>query len=69
MTPSELKELKVPLQELAYKGFIQPSSLLWGAPIFLIKKRDRMLRMCIDNWELNMLNIKDNYLLPKIDGV
>ncbi|XP_071722383.1 uncharacterized protein [Rutidosis leptorrhynchoides] len=32
MASTELKELKIQLQELLEKGFIQPSSLPWGAP-------------------------------------
>ena len=33
MAPAELKELKVQLQELLDKGFVQPSVSPWGAPI------------------------------------
>ena len=32
MTPVELQELKVQLQELLDKGFIRPSTSPWGAP-------------------------------------
>ena len=32
MTPSELAELKVQLQELQDKGFIRPSTSPWGMP-------------------------------------
>ena len=35
LAPSEMKELFVQLQELSDKGFIRPSSSLWGAPVFL----------------------------------
>ncbi|GKD79574.1 putative reverse transcriptase domain-containing protein, partial [Tanacetum coccineum] len=34
LAPSELKELSGQLKELQDKGFIRPSSLPWGAPIF-----------------------------------
>ncbi|KAL4032586.1 hypothetical protein IC575_005665 [Cucumis melo] len=34
MAPAQLKELKVQLQELLDKGFIRPSVLPWGAPVF-----------------------------------
>ena len=33
MAPSELKELKVQLQNLVDRGFIRPSVSLWEAPI------------------------------------
>ena len=48
MAPVELQELKVQLQELLDKGFIRPSTSLWGAPVLFTKKRDKTLRLCID---------------------
>ncbi|XP_042983274.1 uncharacterized protein LOC122312677 [Carya illinoinensis] len=33
MAPTELKELKLQLEELLEKGFIRPSSSPWGAPV------------------------------------
>ncbi|KAA0054060.1 retrotransposon protein, putative, Ty3-gypsy subclass [Cucumis melo var. makuwa] len=40
MTPSELKELKVQLQELVDKGYIKPSVSPWGALVQFMKKKD-----------------------------
>ncbi|GJR75342.1 putative reverse transcriptase domain-containing protein [Tanacetum coccineum] len=34
LAPSELQESSTQLQEISDKGFIRPSSLPWGAPIF-----------------------------------
>ena len=48
MTHMELAELKVQLQELLDKGFIQPSNSPWGAPVLFVKKKDGTLRLCID---------------------
>ena len=47
MAPTELKELKIQLQELLDKGFIQPSVSPWGAPVLFVKKKYGTLRMCI----------------------
>ncbi|KAL5732481.1 hypothetical protein ACOSQ2_032173 [Xanthoceras sorbifolium] len=38
MPPSELKELKVQMEELVNKGFSRPSSSPWGAPVLFVKK-------------------------------
>ena len=38
MTPTELKELKIQLQDLVDRGFIQPSVSLWGASVLFVKK-------------------------------
>ncbi len=48
MAPTELKELKVQLQELLDKGFIRPSVSPWGVPVLFVKKKDGTLRLCID---------------------
>ncbi|WMV40988.1 hypothetical protein MTR67_034373 [Solanum verrucosum] len=40
MAPSEMRELKAPIQELLDKGFIHPSASPWGAPVLFNKKKD-----------------------------
>ena len=52
MAPLELKELKVPMEELVSKGFVRPSTSPWGAPVLFVKKKDGSLRLCIDYREL-----------------
>jgi hypothetical protein len=67
MPPNELAELKTQLQDLLEKGFIRPSSSPWGCPAIFVKKKDQMLRMCIDYRPLNEVTIKNKYPLPWID--
>nr|GEU41667.1 putative reverse transcriptase domain-containing protein [Tanacetum cinerariifolium] len=69
LTPSELEELLGQLKELQDKGFIQPSSSPWGAPLLFVKRKDGSFRMCIDYIELNKLTIKNRYPLPRIDDL
>ncbi|XP_070679270.1 uncharacterized protein [Malus domestica] len=69
MAPAELRELKIQLQELLDKGFIQPSSSPWGAPVLFVKKKDGTLRLCIDYRQLNRVTIKNRYPLPRIDDL
>jgi hypothetical protein len=69
MASSKLKELKEQFQELLDKGFIRPSTSLWGAPVLFVKKKDESMRMYIDYWELNKVTIKNRCLLPRIDDL
>ncbi|KAA0037806.1 DNA/RNA polymerases superfamily protein [Cucumis melo var. makuwa] len=69
MTPSELKELKMQLQELVDKGYIRPSVSPWGAPVLFVKKKDGTLRLCIDYRQLNKVTIRNKYPLPRIDDL
>ena len=69
MTPVELHELKVQLQELLDKGFIRLSTSPWGASILFAKKEDKTLRLCIDYRQLNRVTIKNRYPLPRIDDL
>ncbi|KAA3485202.1 DNA/RNA polymerases superfamily protein [Gossypium australe] len=59
MAPVELKELKAQLQELLDKS----------APVIFVKKKDGLLRLCIDYRQLNKVTIKNKYHLPRIDNL
>ncbi|KAJ0953758.1 putative nucleotidyltransferase, Ribonuclease H [Helianthus annuus] len=69
LAPTEMKELRTQLDDLLEKGFIQPSSSPWGAPILFVKKKDGSMRLCIDYHELNKVAIKNRYPLPRIDDL
>ncbi|GJZ26924.1 putative reverse transcriptase domain-containing protein [Tanacetum coccineum] len=66
---SEMQELSTQLQEISDKGFIRPSSSVWGAPVLFVKNKDGSLRMCIDYRELNKLTVKNRYPLPRINDM
>ena len=69
MTPVELQELRVQLQELLDKGFIRPSKSPWGAPVLFANKKDKTLRLFIDYRQVNRVTIKNRYSLPRIDDL
>ncbi|KAL4037249.1 hypothetical protein IC575_000837 [Cucumis melo] len=69
MAPSELKELKMQLQELVDKGYIRPSVLPWGVPVLFVKKKDGTLRLCIDYRQLNKVTIRNKYPLLRINDL
>ena len=51
------------------KGFIRPSTSLWGAPVLFIKKKDGSLRLCVDYRQLNKITEKNKYPLSRIDDL
>ncbi|XP_074271319.1 uncharacterized protein LOC141595254 [Silene latifolia] len=69
MAPSELKELRIQLDDLIEKGFIRPSASPWGSPVLFVKKKDGSMRLCIDYRELNRVTVKNKYPLPRIDDL
>ncbi|GJX15684.1 putative reverse transcriptase domain-containing protein [Tanacetum coccineum] len=69
LASSEMEELSGQLRELQDKGFIQLRSSPWEVPVLFVKKKDGSFRMCIDYRELNKLNIKNRYPLPRIDDL
>ena len=69
MDPIELKELKIQLQELLDKGFVQPSVSPWGTPVLLLKKKESTLWMCIDYRQINKVTMQYKYPLPRIEDL
>ena len=69
MAPTELKELKVQMEEMVNKGFVRPSTSPWGALMLFVKKKDGSMRLCIDYRELNKGTIRNQYPLPRIDDL
>jgi hypothetical protein len=57
------------LHDLLEKGFIQPSTSPWGAPIIFVNKKDGGFRLCVDYRALNKVTIKKSYPLPRIDDI
>ncbi len=69
MAPTELKKLKIQLQESLDKGFVRPSVSPWGALVLFVKKNDGTLRLCVDYRQLNKVTVKNIYPLPRIDDL
>jgi hypothetical protein len=67
MPPNKLAELKTQLNELLKKGLIHLSSSPRGCPAIFVKKKDQSLRMCVDYRPLNVVTIKNEYPLSRID--
>jgi hypothetical protein len=69
MSTPKLEDLQMQLEELLKKGYICPSVSPWGATVLFVKKKDGILRLCIDFRQLNKVTIKNKYPLPRIDDL
>jgi hypothetical protein len=69
MATPELAVLKEHIKELLEKGFIHPSSFLWGAHVIFVLKKDGTQRLSVDYHALNKVTIKNKYPLPRIDDL
>ena len=67
MPANDLEEIKKQIKELLEKGYIRRSSSPWGAPVLLVEKKDKSLRMVVDYRALNEVTIKNKYPLPMIN--
>ena len=48
-------------------GTIRRSFSPWASAVVLVRKKDGILRLCIDLWKLNNHTVKGGYALPRID--
>ena len=48
------------------RGWIRQSKFPTGAPILFVKKKDRILRLCVDYRGLNKVTVKNRHPLPLI---
>ena len=69
MPANDLEEIKKQIKELLEKGDIRRSLSPWGAPVLLVDKKDKSLRMVVDYRALNEVTIKNKYPLPMINDL
>ena len=70
MSPAELEELKVQLEDYLSRGWIRPSNSEFSSGVlFAVKPGTNKLRMCIDFRQLNRYTKRIAYALPNIDNI
>ena len=67
LSPGELAEVAAQVKDLLAKGYIQPSSSPWGAPVLFVPKKDGGFRMAINYRKLNSVTEPNRWPLPRID--
>jgi hypothetical protein len=69
MDIKQLVGLRDQIKKLLEKGYIRPSSPLWGAPVVFIPKKYCTQRMCVYYCALNEITVENKYPPPRIDGL
>ena len=64
--PPQLDEVREHLKLMLDAGVIWPSNSPWCYAVVLVRKKDGLLRFCIDFRKLNSLTVKDSHVLPRI---
>ena len=64
--PPQLDEVREHLKLMLDAGVIWPSNSPWYNAVVLVRKKDGLLRFCIDFRKLNSLTVKDSHPLPRI---
>ena len=65
-TPMLLKEVRTLLWDMLDAGAIHPSQSLWCNVVVLVRKKDGLLRFCMDFRRLTACMKKDSYPLLQI---
>jgi hypothetical protein len=69
LSQPEKEELQRQLTLALEKGWVEPSSSPFGAPVLFARKKGGGLRWCIDYRACNTITIKNRYPLPRIDDL
>ena len=64
--PPQVDEVREHLKLMLDAGAIRPSNSPWCNVVVLVRKKDSLLRFCIDFRRLNALTKKDSHPLPRI---
>lgn len=67
--PSMMDEVRSHLQQLLTAGVIRRSHSPWASNIVIARKKDGILKMCVDYRMLNRRTHKDAYGLPRIEEI
>ena len=69
LSPREKEELTRQLKVALDKGWIEPSSSPFGAPVLFAPKKNGGLRLVLDYRAVNKITVKNRYPLPRIDDL
>lgn len=67
ISPARKEQLKQELEKMIAADVIEECESPYAAPVVMVPKKDRTMRICIDYRRLNQATVPDRYPLPRID--
>ena len=67
LSPPKLAAMHEQMNELVRRGWVEPSTSPWRAPVLFVPKKNGALHMCVDFRDLNALTVDDSYPLPRLE--
>ena len=64
---TKLEAMRIQIQELFKRDWIEPSHSPWASPILFVKKKEGEWRLVIDFRDLNALTVDNSYPLPRVE--
>ena len=65
--PSQYEEVRQHVTELLDKNIIRESTSPYSSPIVVVRKTSWLIRLCVDYRQLNLITVKDDYPLPRME--
>lgn len=70
VTPYALKvQVQKEIENMIEAGIVQKSNSAWAAPIVIVPKKDKSIRLCVDYRGLNQQTIFDPQPMPKLEEI
>ena len=67
IAPTQYQEVKDHIQKLLEDDIIQESHSPYASPVVILRKKDGVMRVCVDYHKLNEKTIRDAFPLPRIE--
>ena len=69
VSPKIKQEIEKQVEDMLKHDIIEPSNIIWAAPVVMCKKKDGTYRFAVDYRDLNAVTEPINFPLPRLEDV